>query len=86
MNINLHIEHLILDGLPVTPHHGRLVQAAVETELARLLTNGAISSDLTQGMAVPYLPVANISLNQNSNPTQLGQQIAQAIYTGIGKK
>lgn len=86
MNVNLHIDRLILDGMPVTPHHGRLVQAAVETELARLLADGALAPELAQGMAIPSLPVANIAMNPNGNPTQLGQQIAQAVYTGIGNK
>ena len=37
MNINLHIERLILDGLPIEPRQRAQVQAAVEAELARLL-------------------------------------------------
>ena len=37
MRINVHIERLILDGLPVTSLQGPEVGAAVETELARLL-------------------------------------------------
>ena len=86
MNVNLHIERLILDGIPVTPHQGRLVQAAVETELAHLLADGALTPELAQGAAIPTLPVANIFLSQNGTPTELGQQIAQAVYTGIGKK
>ena len=38
MNINLHIERLILDGLPITRQQGPHVQAAVEAELTRLLS------------------------------------------------
>ncbi len=35
MNINIHIERLVLDGLPVTGPDSSIVQVAIETELAR---------------------------------------------------
>ena len=38
MNIRLHIERLILDGLPVNSVQSPQVKAAVEAELTRLLT------------------------------------------------
>ena len=43
MNIKLHIERLVLDGLPVTRSQGPLVQAAMEAELARLMAEGGLA-------------------------------------------
>ena len=37
MNINLHIERLMLDGLSIASGEAALVQMAVEAELGRLL-------------------------------------------------
>ena len=37
MNINVHIERLVLEGLPVTDPDSPIVQAAIETELARIV-------------------------------------------------
>lgn len=85
MNINLHIDRLILDGLPI-PHSQRpLLQAAVEAELTRLLTTEGLSPHLINGGAIPQISASDLQLNPNSNPTQLGQQIAQSVYGGIGQ-
>ena len=35
-SVNLHIERLVLEGLPLGAHEGPLVQAAIEVELGRL--------------------------------------------------
>lgn len=85
MNINVHIERLILDGLPVTRGQGPMLQAAVETELARLLAANGLSSELQAGGAVPSVKAGNIRLAGDNNPDWLGQQIARAVYGGIGK-
>jgi hypothetical protein len=85
MNINFHIERLVLDGLPVSSAQGSLLGAAVETELARLLGTGGLEASLQLGGAWPNLPVSVVQLTA-SKPAQLGQQIAKAVYGGIGQK
>lgn len=86
MRIRLHIEHLVLEGLPVTRHQGTFVQEAVEAELARLLATGQLDPQLlTTGAAVPRLAAGTIQLTASVQPTQLGQQIAQALYEGVSK-
>ncbi len=62
MNINLHIERLILDGLPMTRSQGVLVQAAVEAELGHLLTTEGLSPGLRAGGAIPSLRGTSIQL------------------------
>jgi hypothetical protein len=44
MDIKLHIEQLVLNGLPITPSQKPLVKAAAEAELTRLVTEGGIWS------------------------------------------
>lgn len=83
MNINLHIERLVLEGVNISPGQSHLLQASVETELTRLLTNGGLSPSLAQGTALPRMSTIGIQLTGN-NPKQLGQQIAQSVYGGIG--
>lgn len=84
MNVNLHIERLILDGLPIESRHGSTVQASIETELARLVTQGDLASNL-RGGAVPSVRADAIQLASPSTPVQLGRQIAGSIYGSIGK-
>lgn len=86
MNINLHIERLVLDGLDLAPEQRPLLQAAVESELSRLLTERGLSPGLAQGVAVPRLSAQDIRMTSANNPKQLGQQIAQSVYRGIGRE
>jgi len=85
MNIVVHIERLILDGVPIGPGQGALVQAAVESELSRLLTEGGLASNLQSGGAFASVRANSIPLAAGDRPTRFGQQIAQAVYGGIGK-
>lgn len=84
-DIHLHIEQLILDGLPIERGQGSQVQAAIEAELARLLTQNGLAADLLAGGALPNVRASAIQLAPNSTPAQMGAQIAQSVYSGIGK-
>ncbi len=84
MNINVHIERLILDGLPIARNQGPLVQVAVEAELARLLAADGLAANLLAGGALAHVQAGSIQLTGEGNPGQLGQQVAQAVYGGIG--
>lgn len=85
MNIHLHIERLILDGLPIGAGQGALVQAAVEAELSRLLVQGGIAPSLQSDGAVPSVRAEAIQLTAQSTPAQMGQQIAHSVYAGMGE-
>jgi uncharacterized protein involved in copper resistance len=78
MNINVFIERLILDGLPIDRTQGPLIHAAVETELRRLLAECGM--DHSSGGAVPHLSANAIQMTHASGPAHLGHQIARAIH------
>ena len=84
MNIALHIDRLVLDGLELGPGQAGLLRAAVEAELTRLLTAGGIAPELAAGAAMPTLQAGMIE-TAGSEPRALGGQIAQAVYGGIGR-
>jgi hypothetical protein len=83
MNIRLHIERLVLDGLPVGAHDGHLVQAAVEAELSRLLAAGLAPDVFGQGFAVPGVRSELVQLHNGATPQDIGTQVAQAVHGGI---
>ncbi len=85
MNINVHIEQLILDGLTISHEQQPLLQAAVEAELTRLLAADGISASMLGGGTLSNVHAATINLTNEGNSSQLGQQIAQAVYGGIGR-
>ena len=82
MNINIDIERMILEGMPMSPSQGRKLQAAVEAELTRLLATKGIPENWQAGGGVPQVPRGAIQIKPGTNPTKMGQQIAQVIYRG----
>jgi hypothetical protein len=85
VKINIQIERLVLDPLPIGRHQGSLLKAAVEADLSRLIDADGLADNLMSGGAVPSMPAPNIQLGSDNNPTKLGQQIGRAVYGGLGK-
>ncbi len=85
MNISIHIERLILDGLSLAHRDRSRLQSAIEDELARLLTAGSLVVDLRTPGTLSRLTGGTLELTNNEDPHLLGKQIAHAIYGGIGQ-
>ncbi len=81
MNISLHIERLVLDGLPLRDGQGPVLQAALESELSRLLEQHGLAE--LPGGAIPQLSVAAIQLSPDAPPAHWGAQIAQSLHAGL---
>jgi hypothetical protein len=84
MNIVLHIERLVLDGLPITRQQAPRIQAAIEIELTRLLSEDGLAGSLQSGGALPSVRANAIQIAFDHSPTNIGNQIAHSIYGGIG--
>jgi hypothetical protein len=85
VNIKVHIERLVLEGLPVTAHDGARVQCAVGKELARLIAEGGLSDELCSDGAVPEIRATPFAFAKQSHPTRVARQIARSIYGRVGK-
>ena len=85
MNVSLYIDRLILDGLPLSEASGPHVQAAIETELARLISVGGVSPTFAGDRVVPSLRGGDVQMTAGGGDADLGRQIAGALYGGIGK-
>jgi len=81
MNINLHIERLVLDGLPVASVHDATIQAAVETELARQLAEEGLPQ--TFGGSARNISGGQIQWPAENNPAQIGQRIAHTVHSAL---
>jgi hypothetical protein len=84
VNIELHIERMVLDGLQVAPRDRPNLQAAVEAELTRLLATGGLRSELLSGGAMRSLGAGEIHVTNHMSPLHLGNRIAQAVHDGVG--
>ncbi|MEG9436337.1 hypothetical protein JAO29_09190 [Edaphobacter sp. HDX4] len=85
MNIHLHIDRLILDGVSLSVRERLHLQAAVEMELGRLLAEGGIAGGLENGAALNAVRGGTLQLSHNPSGKGLGKQVAQAVYGGIGR-
>jgi hypothetical protein len=85
MNVELHIERLILEGISLPIDQQPQLRAAVEAELARLLAARGLSPELATGGAIPSVAAGSLRLAGEGNPAHLGIQIARAVYGGIGR-
>lgn len=85
MNINLHIDRLVLDGVSVEPHQRAELKAAVETQLGHLLVSNGIGSGVQSSNHFRAVSGGLISIENIHMPISFGQQIGDAIYRGIGK-
>jgi len=61
------------------------MQEAFESELAHLLVQNGLSQELLSGVALTSLNGQAIEIARGARPQVLGQQIAQAVYKGIGQ-
>jgi hypothetical protein len=84
MTIRVHIDRIVLEGLPVRNREGPAVKHAVEKELARLFAEGGISPGLTTGGVYPDVPCGKMTVSGH-NPREIGRQIARSVYGGIGR-
>jgi len=84
MRIVLHIDRLILQGVPLAGGAGSSLQAAVELELAERLIHGGVRREL-KGATVPSIQIAKVVDATPQRPRELGQALARAVYSGIGE-
>jgi hypothetical protein len=86
--INLHIERLVLQGLPIT-HAGRArLREVVEAQLAALFSaelssHGRFVADVGAGGALASIPGGTLRRPRGDDPARLGDGLARAIHAGI---
>lgn len=78
MDIELTIDHLILDGIPADVHEQ--VVAALQAQLSKLLHEEGIPPKLQTGGHIETLDASEIAIPAGAAPDRIGALIAQAIY------
>ncbi|MGH8905000.1 MAG: hypothetical protein ACRD0K_00390 [Egibacteraceae bacterium] len=83
MNIHVHIERVVLDGLPLAAAQANAVRATLETELGHLLAADGLAPGLLSGASVAHLRTADLRLDSRPDPAGIGTQIAGVVYGGM---
>lgn len=77
----VHIERLVVEGVALTPAQGRQLQAAIERELARLLTASAV---LRRQRNLSAAGLGGGAVNANgADPQVLGRAIAATLARAL---
>jgi hypothetical protein len=81
--IRVHIERLVLDGLPVERGHAEALRQAVAAELGRQLAARGLGAGFMQGGMVPRVAAPGLSVSPGEAPAALGARIAGAAAEGL---
>lgn len=77
MKIQLHIERLIVDGVPLSPAEGHILERTVAEELSRLFVEGGLEPISAQAALVKAEP---IGMPDPNGTDAFGKAIAKAVY------
>ena len=84
MTIKVHIDRLVLEGMPMGRDDEAVVKRAMEEELGRLLSQGGLSAELASGGSYPVVDGKDMN-KTGSGAGETGKGIARAVYGGIGR-
>ncbi len=85
MNVNLHIERLVLEGVDIQPQQRDALKAAVELALRQQLVSQGVGSGMLPEASSASVRGGSVSIENSQGMESLGQQIGHAVYRGIGK-
>jgi hypothetical protein len=84
MNVKLHVERVVLDGIPLDPRRASQFRAALSAELQRLLAAGGVPA-AWRGGAMPEAPAAGaVTMTPGMPPAQLASAVALSIVGSRG--
>jgi hypothetical protein len=87
MKVNVSIERVFIDGIALSEEQQGELRSALTHELARLVRNGTGLADGSlanrTSQSAAFVQGAPVEVNQQVDPTDLGQQIARSVLGGI---
>jgi hypothetical protein len=81
MSVHVHIERLVIDGLPVTSLDAPAVQGAIERQAAEVIAARGLSPDLFGGATAPR--TESMRFAATDTPRAVGKGIADAVCRSV---
>ncbi|OEY66753.1 hypothetical protein [Marinobacter sp. X15-166B] len=85
MNINLHIERLIVDDVGIQPQQSDALTAAVVAALRQQIVAQGVGPGMLSGESRAAVSGGSIAMQHSEGVASLGRQIGDAVYRGIGR-
>jgi hypothetical protein len=82
MNVYLHVDRLVLDGLD-TPGSRAEFARGVESELARLVVEEGIVPRTSTGRALATLQGPDLAVPRSPQPTELARGVARSAHSAL---
>jgi hypothetical protein len=82
MKIQVHIERLVLEGMPAD--RPQQLHRAFELELTRALRQGGLALRFRHPIVLSRAATTRMKLGSAESPVGLGQRLARAVYGSIG--
>lgn len=83
MKIHLHIERLVLEGLPFSGGDATVVGRSLEAELMQLIQRSDALSHWRTGEALSKVAAGEVRVTTESSPNHTGAVLAQAVYRAL---
>jgi hypothetical protein len=83
MNIRVHIERLVIEGLPLQDGDTRRVRDVLVAELERLFAGHVLLPGRQQGFAVARVEAPALSLEAGSGSADVARQLARSIHRAV---
>jgi hypothetical protein len=81
VNVELHIEELVLHGFP--PDYRHRIGGAVEQEISRLFTEQGVPPSLSRGGDIPRLDAGAFQMSPELGADAVGARVARSLYEGM---
>ena len=81
-NVSLHIERLVIAGVPLAGSQAVQLQRAMERELVRLLRRDGMG-DAIHGGATPTVVTPVVHMSTPLRPAEVGRHIARSVHESL---
>ncbi len=83
MNIRLHIERLVLDGVQIKANGAGNFQEAVQGRLGQLLAEHGLPPGLSTRVSIPAIDAPSLTLGERLDGASLGTMVADSVHAGL---
>ena len=81
--LSLHIDRVVMNGLPIAAAAAPRLQAALDGELTRLLSTAPLGDEFRAGAALAALELPALQVGVDAGPGRIGRQLARALVDAL---